>query len=420
MSVEIHKLNNGATVLIDPIPHVQTAALGYFFNRGARHETKSENGIAHFLEHMAFKGTKKRSMQQLLVDIDDIGGMANAYTGEDLTGYFMAGASQSVGAVNEILGDMASNMAYPDEHLEIERGVIIGEIGEYDADPSTVADDLFSKTAFPNHAYGRTILGPEDHIKSFQRKDFGKFINKHYHAKNLTVSVSGNVDPSVILKEIEDATKGLKAGRSLSMKKPEYVGGFAFAERPDKNVQIRFGFEVDAQGHEGNISESVMNVILSGGFSSRLFEEVRSKRGLGYMIGSYCSRTYDQGQFITLAGTPPEKVPELMSTLCDEFNRMKQELVTDAELERAKNKFVVSGLMSQESVLKRMETNAHKYIYSGRVKPSEEFLEQVNAVTKEDVTEAAQRVLSGAPTLTAAGAPEGFPDYEDVVQRLDI
>ncbi|MFN3700481.1 MAG: M16 family metallopeptidase [Alphaproteobacteria bacterium] len=419
MSVETHKLSNGATVLIDPIPHVQTISIGYFFNKGARHETKRENGIAHFLEHMAFKGTDNMTARELGQKIAFLGAKANAFTSKDMTAYFMAGAADQATDINGLVYDIAANMACPAQDLEIERGVIIGEIGEYADDAGSVNMDSYTRTAFPSHAFGRTILGPKEHIERFSRADLQGFRKKHYHAGNLVVSVAGNVSPDKILEELEATAGQISEGNKAKLIKPKYAGGHAAITRPTENLDVYLGFNAAAQGRKENLAAQIMSNILGSGFSSRLFQRVRVENGLGYSVSSGAYRTYDAGTHILHANINQGGAAKLVEIFCDEINRIKQEPVTDLEFESAKNGIKVSDLMSNESVGARMRSNVSQLLYKGRTSSSTEFLERLAAVTKDDVMKAAQNSLSGVPTLSSIG-PSGLPDYDDVLRRLDI
>ncbi|MFP4312956.1 MAG: M16 family metallopeptidase [Alphaproteobacteria bacterium] len=418
MSVEQHTLSNGATVLIDHMPDSDEAALGYYFRVGSRFETKKENGLAHFLEHMAFKGTNSRDVRQLAIEMDDLGAQSNAFTGKEGTCYFLAGAAEDAFTFNEIVSDMAMNMALPVAELERERGAILEEIKMYDDQATSLMQDHLGFTAYPNQAYGRTILGPSINIENFDREAFEKFRNKHYHAGNLIVSVAGNVDPQKILKDIERTTSQLSSGKRSKAKPAKYAGGDVQVQRPDQQINLMLSFQASAAGKPENTAEAVMNKVLSGGQSSRLFVEVREKRGLVYSVQSGLGRSFDTGQAFIYAGTSPSKVSALVPVICDELNKMRQEKISDKELARAKKKLIVSNL-SGGSANGRMRSNAGEFNLKEKISTKDEFRARVDAVTKEDVQKAAQDIFSGKPTLSSVG-PSDFPDYDDVVQRLDI
>lgn len=419
MSVEQHTLSNGATVLIDHMPEVKSAALGYFFRVGSRYETEQENGLAHFLEHMAFKGTPKHNVYELAVAMDDLGAMSNAFTSKEGTCYYMAGAAEDVFSFNDLVGDISINMSLPAAELERERGAILEEIKMYADMPRSVLNDATDAKAFPNQPYGRTILGPSINIENFDRDTFEKFRNKHYHAGNLIVSVAGNVDPAKILKDIERVTANMKTGPRSTFDKATFSGGDVHVKRPDNQINLMLGFQASALGEPTNAAESVMLSVLGGGMSSRLFTEVREKRGLVYGVSAGVSRSTDIGEAYIAAGTSPAKVKELMPVVCDELNKIRENEVSDAELARAKKRVINSIKTSDKTSQGAMTGNASTFNLKGRIDTPESIVAKFEAVTKADVQAAAQKVFSGKPILSSVG-PSDFPNYDDVVQRLDI
>lgn len=419
MSVEIHKLTNGATVLIDPMPHTQTAALGYYFRIGSRYETLKENGLAHFLEHMAFKGTPTRNVNELASEMDNLGAMANAFTSKEATCYYMAGAAEDVSQFNNIVADMAMNMTLPTDELERERGAILEEIKMYSDRADSVMDDNSDRVTYSKQAYGRPILGPPSNIQKFDREIFESFRKKHYHAGNLIVSVAGNVDPERILQDIEATAGQMEGGKRSKFRRAKFEGAEIQAVRPDKQINLMATFQASALGHDDNSAEAVMSTVLSGGMSSRLFREIREKRGLVYTVRAGIGRSTDIGELGIMAGTSPEKVAILMPVLCDELNKMKSELISEEELARAKKKLLVSTLSSDESTRGSMTSNAGKFNMRGRIQNPAEIKEQINAVTREDVLSVAQKIFSTKPSLSSVG-PHSFPDYNDMLTRLDI
>lgn len=418
MSVEQHKLSNGATVLIDHMPDSGQAALGYYFRVGSRFEKKKENGLAHFLEHMAFKGTHTRSVSQLAIEMDDLGAQSNAFTSKEGTCYFLSGAAEDIFKFNELVSDMSINMALPADELERERGAILEEIKMYSDRPTSVMSEKGDLVSFPGQAYGRPILGPSINIENFDRDIFEKFRSKHYHAGNLIVSVAGNVDPAAILADLDKTAGQMPAGKRSAFKPAVYQGGEVQTQRPDQQINIMLSFKASAIGKPENTAEAVMSKVLSGGMSSRLFTEVREKRGLVYSVQAGIGRTFDLGEAFVYAGTSPDKVSTLMPVVCDELNKMRNDLISDEELARAKKKLIVSSL-GEGSAQGRMVNNAGEYNFKESISTLDEFKARVEAVTKDDVLKAAQDVFSSEPTLSSVG-PSGFPDYNDVVQRLDI
>ncbi|MCI5060215.1 MAG: insulinase family protein [Alphaproteobacteria bacterium] len=415
MSVEIHKLDNGVTVLLDHIPHSEAAAVGYFFRVGSRFEDAHENGLAHNLEHLAFKGTDKRNVHELAIEMDDLGAVSNAFTSHEGTCYFMSGAASDVLKFNEILGDMSANMALPKAEIERERGAILEEIKMYADDAGSQCSNLLFGTAFPDQAYGQTILGPSENIKSFQREDFEKFRQKHYHTGNLVVSVSGKFNKEAVLKEIEKTTANIPAGNRSTYEPAVYKGGEAQLVRPEDNqVNLCLAFKASAaDGSKEQRAEILLAKVLSGGMSSRLFKEIREKRGLVYGVGAYPYATFDNGMFIVQAGTSPEKVQELMPVLCDEISKISKEKVSKDEFQRALKKVEVSVATGGESTAGRMRSNALAYNQQEKIRTDDEIIALFNEVSRQDILDAAKRVFSTKPTLVSVG-PHSLPTKRDL------
>lgn len=408
MSVEQHTLSNGATVLIDHMPDAQTSALSYTFRIGSRYETEEENGLAHFFEHMAFKGTDNVDVHSLNTKMDDLGAQTNAFTSREVTSYYMYGLNEDVFKFNEIEADMAMNLTLPADELEKERDVILEEIKMYADQPGSNLSDGLYDTLYSGQALGRTILGPPENIKSFDRDIFDRFRSKHYHAGNLVVSVAGGADPQKILQEVEKQIADMPTGERSIYESANYTGGNLKLVRPGlQQVQLAVAFESSAAGAPENMAESLLNIVLSGGMSSRLHTEIREKRGLVYGVGSTFRRSMDTGVFLAQAGTSPDKVSELLPVLCDELNKMRNELVSDEEFERAKKKIRVQAAMSHDSMSDdRMQANMSSFNIKENVEDIESIMDRVENTTKDDLMEAARRVFSTKPTFASIGPPE--------------
>ncbi len=421
MSVEKHKLSNGATVLIDHMPNAKTTALSYMFQIGSRFETEEENGLAHFFEHMAFKGTTSRDVHTLLSEQDDLGARSNAFTSKEVTLYYMHGLAEDVFKFNDIQADMAINLTLPEEELRKERGVILEEIKRAQDNPQQVMFSGLFEQAYPDQAYGRTTLGPSINIKNFDREIFDSFRKKHYlHAGNLVVSVAGCVDPERILKDVEEKTSSMPAGERSTYSPAEYKGGQFTFIKPTSQVNLAVAFEASAAGHEDNMAESIMNSVLSGGMSSRLSREIREKRSLVYSVSAGINRSFDTGFFYAVAGTSPEKVSELLPVLCAELDKIRQTPVSDEEFERAKKKFQISVAMEQDSMPDdRMTNMAMEHNMKGFIETDEDFNQRLQSVTKDDLMRVAQKIFSGKPTFASVGPPKPT-EQEEIAMRLGL
>ncbi len=423
MAIEQHKLSNGATFLFDPIPHLETAAIGWFFGVGARFETKNQNGIAHFSEHLAFKSTKNRTTQEIAREFARMGAYSNAWTSKEMTAYYGSSMAEDVVAVDRILHDLVTNQAFNESEVDTERGAIISEIGE---DYDTASDHIFEllyAEAYKNQPYGRSILGPSENVERFTAAEFRKW-SKHYNGNNLIVSVAGNVDPQKILKELEKTAGTVPAGKKAIYKPAKYSGGSVYEHRDDKNIQVALAFNAAAVGDEKSTAENVMAIILGGGMSSRLFTEVREKRGLVYTTFAQKSGSFDTGNLTLYAGVGAEKtdgvaaLDKLTPSLCDEIKKMREEKVTDQELEDAKKAIAVGTIFSLETASSRMEQNAERFYFKGSAVEGKETLAKVNAVTKDDILDAAQRIFATKPTLAVIG--KANLRYDAVVKSLKL
>ena len=419
MSVEKHTLDNGATVLIDHMPNSQTTAMSYTFRVGSRFETAEENGLAHFFEHMAFKGTKNRDVTALNKEMDDLGARSNAFTSKEVTSYHMHGLNEDVFKFNEIEADMAMNLTLPADELEKERGVILEEIKRSEDNNSSVLINAVFDTLYSGQAMGRTVLGPSENIKSFDRDMFDAFRAKHYHAGNLIVSVAGGCDPAKILQDIKDKVADMPTGERSIFDPAQYVGGNCEIVKPTQQVSLAVAFEAASTNDpKDEIAESILSKVLSGGMSSRLFTEIREKRSLVYGVAAGFSHSLDTGLFIAQAGTSPEKVSQLIHVLCDELNKLRQDPISDEEFNRAKKLFRSHIAMEADaSSASRMTSNMMEFNMHQSIETVEDFMARVDSVTKDDVMEAARRVFSTKPSYVSVG-PEKPNESEQIAMRM--
>lgn len=417
MSLHTFTFNNGAILLVDPMPNSDNVSLGYYFQVGARYERPAENGLAHFLEHMAFKGTKSRTARDLALEADDLAATTNAFTSFDATCYYMNGLSEDVIKFNDILGDIALNLTLPADELEIERGAIIEEIGRAGDDPVKEAYFNMLAAAYPDQPSGQTVLGPKDNIKSFQRADFVSFLDRHYHGGNLIVSVAGNVNPESVAMAVNQNAGFLPKKNPSTCSAPIYVGGESLTIQPRNQVNLLVGFQSAAAGTREHLAETVLDHVLGTGMSSRLFYEVREKRGLVYTVSSGINESRNAGMFYLYAGTSPEKVDQLMPVMTGELDKLRQAKIDDRELARAVRRVKVQLSAMSDSAGARMRSNARAFSLEGKVETADQIMAELKTITPEEVQAAAQRVFSTTPTLSAVG-PKGLPSYDQVTNGL--
>lgn len=420
MKIEQTVLANGLRVITARMPGFVSAAVGAFIGAGSRDEDAAENGIAHFLEHMAFKGTSTRSALQISAEIEMLGAYINAYTSTDITAYYAIGLKNAVPNFLAILGDVLTDSVFNPEDIEIERGVILEEIRRFLDDPNSVAYGGFSLTAYPGQALGRPILGPPEFISAATRDNFLSFVGRHYHTGNMVVTGAGDLNHAEFCSLVEEHFARLPTSPAIAASPREparYVGGLhRNAEREFEQVTILLGFEGPGEADARHYAYSILASALGGGMSSPIFQEVRGKRGLAYAVGAHDHTGADHGLFNVYAGTGAEHVEECLRVVCQEIARAAAEGVTEADLTRAKNQYLVQVAQAQEQPFSLVRGLAEFLLRTGHLQTPEATIEAVRGVTAEAVREAAQRVVTSAPTLALVGpVPEG--DYLGLVRE---
>ncbi|MBL0941784.1 MAG: insulinase family protein [Alphaproteobacteria bacterium] len=417
MATQISKLKNGLRVVTDTIPHVETAALGIWVNIGTRHEKAKINGIAHMLEHMAFKGTKTRKARDIAEQIEAVGGYLNAATSREMTAYYARVLKGDMPLALDILSDILLNSVFDPEELERERAVILQEINQANDTPDDVIFDYFQETAFPNQAMGRPILGSAEIIKKIDRETLLNFMQNHYLASRMVLAATGNVDHDQIVTIAEKCFADLNSDAPVALEPALYKGGDFRNQRDLEQVHMIMGFEGVSMAHKDYYVATLLATLLGGGMSSRLFQEIREKRGLVYSIYAFKSSYTDAGLFAIYAGTGPDQVEELIPIICDEINKVT-DLIEENELQRAKAQLKAGLLMGLESTSNRCEQLAQHMLFYGRPISSTEISERIEAVTVEDLKRIARIIFSSAPTLTSIGPIQSLEAYNVFARRL--
>lgn len=417
MSVVVSTLKNGLRVVSDTIPSVETVTVGAWADVGSRFESASENGLSHMLEHMAFKGTKKRSAYDIAEEIENVGGYLNAYTSREHTTYYARLLKEDLELGVDVLGDILQNSTFSQEELERERGVIIQEIGQAEDTPDDVVFDLMQQAAYPDQPIGRPILGTIDLVNNFTRDDLSGYMASHYKSENMAVVAAGNLDHDIFVKMVEDHFSDLDVKRKHVKDRAIYSGGETRVQRDLEQVNLLFGFDGMSFDDPDYYASQVMSMIFGGGMSSRLFQEVREKRGLVYSIYSYMGSYVDGGTFGIHAGTGPDQVSELVPVVASEFNKLCQN-VSNKEVDRAKAQIKAGILMSLENTTSRMEQLGRQQMIFGRHVPREETLEKIDQVDAAAIKKSATRIMSGSPLSLGAIGPLGALDAYDKIADL--
>jgi predicted Zn-dependent peptidase len=415
MTVEITTLANGLRVVSDFLPNVETVTIGTWVDVGSRCETTSENGLSHMLEHMAFKGTKKRDALAIAEEIEDVGGYLNAYTSREHTTYYARLLKEDLELGIDVLSDILQHSTFEQVELERERGVIVQEIGQAEDTPDDVVFDLMQTVAYPNQPLGRPILGTIELVNGFSRDDLAGYMSKHYKSEQMAVVAAGNLNHNQYVKMVEDYFGDLKFSREQIVEKPVYKGGPNYVNRELEQVNLLFGLDGVSYDDPDYYTSQVMSMVLGGGMSSRLFQEVREKRGLVYSIYSFMSSYVDSGTFGIHAGTGPDQVKELIPVVAEEMHKIAHH-VSEQEVSRAKAQLKAGLLMSLESTTSRMEQLGRQQMIFNRHIPSEETLQKIEEVDARAITKCAQRIIKNSTlSLGAIGPLITLDDYDKII-----
>lgn len=410
-------LKNGLRVITDEIPHVHTVAAGVYCGVGTRHEEMAENGVAHMVEHMLFKGTKSFNALQLAEAVENLGGSTNAFTGRETTGYYIHLMKEDLGAALNILSEQIQLSTMLPDEIERERGVIIQEIGMYADSPDEHIFDIHQEAAYANQTLGAPILGTPDIIQKMSRESLMGYVERLYTPNNMVISVAGNAKHADVVEMVEKLFVHLPESKDAPYAKANYTGGECRAHKDGEQAHIIVGFQSMSQYSEENFPVKVLSQILGGGMSSRLFQEIREKRGLVYSIYSYNMMFHDDGHFGIYAGTDPKSLPELLPVLCDELGKM-QLSISDVELKRAKARLRASMLKGEESVLRRNNAQASFLLTYNEVLEIEDRMKLLDAVTADDVLRAARKIFSSKVTLSGHGPLDHLERYDDFTARM--
>jgi predicted Zn-dependent peptidase len=410
-------LPNGFRIVTEAMPGLKSASVGIWITAGGRHERAEQNGIAHFLEHMAFKGTKKRSSLRIAEEIEDVGGYINAYTSREMTAYFARVLSDDVALALDVIGDIVLNPVFDPKEIEVERHVILQEIGQALDTPDDIIFDWLQEACYPDQAFGRTILGPAERVAGFSRADLTGFVAEHYNPDRMILSAAGAVDHDRIVAQAE-ALFGARVASKTGLIQPATFKG---AERREVKAleQVHFALAFDAPGYLSPdvYTAQIYAMALGGGMSSRLFQKVREERGLCYSIFAQSGAYEDAGQITIYAGTSEEEIGELTDITLTELKRAGGDM-TEAEVARARVQLKAGMLMGLESPSSRAERLARLLAIYGRVPDADEAVAKIDAVTTTDVRRYAGEMIHADAALALYGPVADAPGLEEIKRGL--
>ena len=391
MSIVIKKLDNGIPVLIDNIESINTVSLGIFVNTGSRNEYPEESGVSHYIEHMMFKGTETRTAKEISEIIDNEGGMINAYTSRDLTVYYIQMLSNKIGTGIDVLSDMFMNSTFSEENLEKERNVIIEEIRMYDDIPEEIIHDENVKYAVTG-VQSNSVLGTIESLKGITRERFLKYFNEQYISSNLVISVAGKVDVDEIYNLLN---KGLGKFRDSNFRRDidnSFVinGGENIIKKDTNQVHLCFNTRGNGVKDDMKYPGAIISSVLGGNMSSRLFQKIREERGLAYSVYSYGTAFLEGGLFTIYAGTTKESYKEVLEIIKNEFNDIRENGISQSELQKSKNQFLSMLTFSLESSKGKMSRMANSYLLYDEVIDIDEIIEKIEKITLEDIKKTAE------------------------------
>jgi predicted Zn-dependent peptidase len=405
MTIELSELSNGMRVVTHHIPHFETATVGISVNTGARAELPSEHGIAHMLEHMAFKGTPTRDARQIAEEIEAVGGGLNASTSLENTDYYARVLKDDVEVALDILADILQNPVFAEEELEREREVIMQEIASVQDSPDELVFDLAQETAYPDQALGRPILGTSESVSHLAASDLEAYRAAAYGPRRMVLSAAGAVDHAKICATAEKLFIALPGSESREIEHARYTGGHQTLSRPFEQCHILLAFEGVSFRDEELFTSKIYSVMFGGGMSSRLFQEVRERRGLCYDIHAFDWSFADSGLFGIHAATGPEQTAELVRVVLQEISTMIEHGPRDDEIARAKAQLKAALLMSLESSEARASQLARDVLSFGRPIPTAELVSRIESVTRENVRDLALKLHMGSAITSAAVGP---------------
>ena len=417
MTPRLATLPNGFRIVTEHMPGLQSASIGIWVTAGGRHELAAQNGIAHFLEHMAFKGTARRSSLKIAEEIEDVGGYINAYTSKEMTAYYARVLSADVALALDVIADIVLNPVFDPKEIETERHVILQEIGQALDTPDDIIFDWLQEVSYPDQPFGRTILGLAERVAGFSRDDLLRFVAQHYGPDQMILSAAGGVDHDAIVAQATALFGDLKPVGTALIQPARFTGGERREIKDLEQAHIALAFESPGYREDNVYTAQIYATTMGGGMSSRLFQKIREERGLCYTIFAQSGAYEDTGQITIYAGTSGEEVADLAQLTIDELKRASGDM-TEAEVARARAQLKAGMLMGLESPSSRAERLARLLQIWGRIPDVAEAVEKVDAVTCAAVRQYAGEMVQANTALALYGPADAAPDLAEIRKRL--
>jgi predicted Zn-dependent peptidase len=406
------RLASGLRIVTESLPTSRSVTVGAWVGSGARDETPARSGASHFLEHLLFKGTDRRSAREIAESVESVGGDMNAFTTHEQTVFYVRLPDTQLELAIDILADVLWNPAFRPDDVESERQVILEEIGMRDDTPDDLVHDLFTRAHFPDHPLGREVLGTEGTIEAMPRDGIAEYHHAHYEPANIVLAAAGNLGHDELVAMLESRSPQSMAPRpEREHSQPAPSGGLAVVTRPTEQAHLVLGLRSVPSLDPDRDALTVMNHALGGGMASRLFQEIREERGLAYSVYSYRAAFDDTGYLAIYAGTAPERVQETIEVVEAQLDRLEREGLPAAELEAAKGHLTGSLAMSLETTSSRMRRLGRAELVEGRIDSLDEVIARIEAVTADDIDRVVERVVRGAPRTLAVVGPHEAREF---------
>jgi predicted Zn-dependent peptidase len=404
-------LPSGVRLVTEAMPHVRSVTVGVWLDRGSRHETDAESGVAHFVEHMLFKGTTSRTAREIAQTIDSIGGQLDAFTSKEYAGYYVKVLDEHLPLAVDLLADMMLRPAFLEADVIREQGVILEEIKMVEDAPDDLVHEVFTSQFWARHPLGRPILGTPDTVSSFTSPQLRRYFDRTYVAPNLLITAAGRLDHQALSALLDRAFASVSGGERAGIEAaPVVVPGVVVREKDIEQSHVCLGTRAYSQGHDRRHALYVLNTILGGSMSSRLFQHIREDRGLAYAVWSSLMTHSDAGALSVYAGCATERVPEVIDLTLAEFAELRRTPVPEDELRRAKDHLKGSLMLSLENTSSRMSQLARQELFFGRQFTLDEMLQGIESVTAGDVRDVAVDLFGdGASVATVVGPPLPVP-----------
>ncbi len=419
--IETATLNNGVRVITEVMPHVRSVSMGAWIMTGSRRETLEENGISHFIEHMVFKGTANRSAEDIARSVDSVGGGLDAFTSKEMVSYNTKVLDEHVPIAFDVISDLVLNPLFRADDIEKEKGVILEEIKAEVDNPEYLIHEIFSSNFWKDHPLGKPILGTKETVKKFHSEMLREYWHRFYSPSNILITAAGNLEHEKIVRLVEERFSGLaKNGALPAEDAPKAHARLVFKNKNSlEQVHVYLGMPAYPLPHESRFVCYVLNTVLGGGMSSRLFQNIREKQGLAYSVYSELNMYRDAGCLAVCAGTSAESAKKVVFSVMEELRQLEQDTIGPDELRRAKDHLKGSFMLGLESTSSRMGNLARQEMYFGRFFTLDEMLESIEAVTAEQVQQIAREFFNPEQiALTMLGRLDGLKiTREDLAQR---